>query len=156
VVEGVEIGGLSTNTHDEFTTAVGFQATAPQPERDEYGRIRLLAGEPEGGLLASLPADVHLYEAERGTPVMLRSPAEQVVELEVMVDGHDLVYLPEQTVLENGAGKFELTVEQSGEGVRIKRTLSLTSREYPAEMWPELRALLLAETDEAHRLIMLK
>jgi hypothetical protein len=156
VIEGANVGGYSVTNYDEFTTAAGFQLEAPLPDRDNYGRVRFVLGQPEHGLLSKLPADIHVHEADRGSPVQLTSRMEQQIEFELNLDGLDVVYVPESVSIENEAGRFELVTEQSGDRLLVNRFITLSSRSYSPELWPQVRELLLAETQLKNRLILLK
>lgn len=156
VVEGAQVGGYSSTTYDEFTIATGFEVTAPLAKKDNLGRIRVVLGDPADGLWSWMPSDVHLYSSERGSPVQLQSSAQQTVEVQFNDSERQLVRLPEPVKLENKAGRFELAVEQEEGSVTVRRTLRLSKRTYDASEWPQLRELLVADKDEANRVILFK
>jgi hypothetical protein len=135
--------------------SVNLELTAAG-EPDSLGRLPVVIGTPAGGLISSLPYDVHLDLAERGAPVRLSDAVTQSVRVTLDLAELDVVRLPEPKMLENGAGRFELTVDREGDKVRIIRTVTLTKAYFTAEEWPDLREILLAETHDANQTILLE
>jgi hypothetical protein len=125
-------------------------------EPDTLGRLPVVIGTPGGGLIPSLPHDVHLYLAERGAPVLLPDAIAQSVRVTLDLADLDVVRLPEPMTLENGAGRFELTVDRKDDKVTVSRTTTLIKAQFTAEEWPGLREILLAETHDSNRTILLE
>lgn len=151
-----EVSAYNPVTFDRFNVAAGFKVKAAAADRDDMGRLPVVVDEPGYGLFAILPEDVHLYESSRGTPVHLAGALAQTASVGFDLGGLEPVYLPESTVLENSAGRFELKVERSGDRVTLTRILQLNEARFDAAQWPDLRALLLAEKAERNRTLLLK
>ena len=79
-------------------------------------------------------------------------------ELYLDTEGVEVVHVPEEIVIENRAGRFESINEQDEAGgeLHVARSLLLSRPRYAAGEWTELRALLLAEQHEGHRLVLLE
>jgi len=145
----------------------GFALTMDAPEPDDSGRTTIVMGDPEGGIVSQLPGDVHTYEADRDSPVLLPGPMRQTVTLVLDPGDAEFVRTPEPLSLENALGEFSLTVDERGDGrIVVVRSLSIGRGRDPggrggglivaARDWRLLRALLLEETDPRHRTLMLK
>ena len=153
-------GAESVSYNLEFFTrsivraGFGFETGKPQP--DDQGRIRLTAGDPAGGIIDAMPDDIKLYLSGRNCPVLF--PSEMVQKISLVVDPgeREIVYLPEEISIKNEAGSFHLRVKNKDGRLFIERELSLGTRVVPEEMWPQLRSLLLEETDPANRTVILK
>jgi hypothetical protein len=64
------------------------------------------------------------------------------------------VHLPESRTLVNEAGEFSVSAEENDGWIILERKLSLTADYYPAEMWPQVRALLLEDGDPANGTVL--
>ncbi len=156
--------GLSLLTDEAVTAGFSFSFEAPEP--DDRDRTRFAPGDPPGGLVSGLPADVHRYVGERDSPVVLPSAMRQSVAVTVKADDVEAVRVPEEVALENAAGSFRLSVDEGDDGsFTVTRELSLggsggRSGAGPVTVtpgdWPALRALLLEEADPRNRTILLK
>ena len=167
-VASATLAGASVEDHslavlqDECVVA-GFSFAIDDPEPDDSERTRFELGDPAGGLLASLPRDVHLYVEHRDSPVMLPGAAVQTLTLRINVGDREVVRVPEEVTLENEVGHFRLTVEHEGSDITITREIAVGAGDGsdaalsigPAE-WPSLRAILLEEADPRNRTILLK
>ncbi len=132
----------------------GFGLDVEKPEVETSGRTRLVVGAPAHGLM-SRAAGVHLYDESRGSPVMLPAPMEQRVKIRVKTGADGVVNLPAAVSIVNDAGEFTVkTTEQDG-WITVERELKLNADTYPAEMWPQLRALLLEDADPVHGTILM-
>jgi hypothetical protein len=156
VLDGAEITGLSFERLDPGRTTAGFALSLAAIEPDDRDRIRLTLGEPGGGLLDALPPDVRLFEERRASPVLLAGPIEQEVELRLELGDREVVSLPIERSIENGVGRFSLTVERGDDRVTVRRTLRVSTATVGAAEWPLLRALLLEETDPRSGTVYLK
>jgi len=156
VVESLTVSGFNLAELGADRAVVRFEGTARPRKRDTAGRLPLVIGDPAGGLIATLPPDVHLYQAQRGTPVQLPGLLEQTVTVRLRVAELETVRLPEPAELTNAAGSFRLSVERQDGQIVVTRATRLAKAAYPPEEWPALRALLLAEGDAAHRTVLLK
>ncbi|MBN2565990.1 MAG: DUF3857 domain-containing protein [Candidatus Eisenbacteria bacterium] len=162
--------------------AVGFSLEIEAPEPDDIGRTSLVVGDPDGGMLAAMPGDVHVYSEHRDSPVLLPGPLSQTVIISIDPGEMEEVLVPEPTSLGNEVGSFSLSVERRNngslvltrsltigtptEGADAERADAERSREegqvryhglmISAAQWPMLRQLLLEESDPRHRTILLK
>ena len=57
--------------------------------------------------------------------------------------------------MENEVGRYSLNVEEKDGWVTIDREITLDVTNIPPDAWPNLRALLLEETDAAGRTILI-
>ena len=129
----------------------------------------LTVGRIDGGLMDLLPADIHMHEAARQSPLRLPWHLVETVELRLQVDDRD-VLTPEPMSMEGATGSFRVDVSREYGWLRVAQRLSLhvddASRPvglkdprrhlHPAESWPELRALLLEAGEPEHGTIVLK
>ncbi|MBD3347945.1 MAG: DUF3857 domain-containing protein [Candidatus Eisenbacteria bacterium] len=135
----------------------GFAFDYDPGEEDEYGRHVLELGEPEGAVLSQLPRDVHLYSAERESPVVTRSALLQSIELRVRPQDQEVVYHPPATSISNAAGSLEVAAEAGEEGeLTLRRRLELIGSRFEPGEWTALRELLLEETHERNGRVLLK
>jgi hypothetical protein len=151
-----KVKGYNPTSFDRFSVATGFKFKSDASARDNMDRIVLNVTSPAEGISGSLPNDVHLYQDVRETPVLLPGTMMQKVCVSLDLGDLELVSLPEEKTIENGAGKFILKVVNEDGKVTLKRKLSLTKQRYEAAEWAELRALLLADADASNGLIVVK
>ncbi len=156
VLDGGEAEDFSPVSFDRFGVEAGFKFKAPVADVDEFGRIPLHIGQPKGGIVDRLPADVHLYDESRQSMVFLPGDLTQTVQVRLEPGHGEVVYKPEDKVIDNLAGKFTVTSAREGDLLVITRTLQLRQNNFIAEEWSALRELLLVETDEANGLVLLK
>lgn len=172
-VAGSAASGATINEHSVVRihrdqVVAGFEFDIDAPEPDDQGRIELAVGDPTGGVLDRLPPDVHLYSATRGSPLALLGPMSQKVTLRLRIGESEAARLPEPRSLENSVGRFSLTVVEEDDWVTVTRELAIGDPEAKVEpweagpmivapdQWPELRELLLEETDRANRSVFLR
>ena len=86
---------------------------------------------------------------------MMAGPVEQLVKVRLKVGEAEAAHLPEPVSLVNDAGTFTVTSTEKDGWITVERELKLTADSYPAEMWPQLRALLLEDADPANGIILL-
>jgi len=172
-VAGSAASGASLTEHgvvrihrDQVVAGFEFDVEAPEP--DDQGRIELAVGDPPGAVLDRLPGDSHLYSADRGSPLTLPGPMSQKVRLRLRIGESEVVRLPEPRSIENSVGRFSLTVEEDDDWVTVTREIAIGDPEAEVEplepgamivapeQWPELRELLLEETDRANRSVFLR
>jgi hypothetical protein len=67
-----------------------------------------------------------------------------------------MIHLPAARHIENEAGSFILRIEQEDGWVTVDRSLILHWATIEPAAWPQLRALLLEESDAANRSILMK
>jgi hypothetical protein len=163
-LEGATLDDHSLALLKDTEVVAGFTLSLEEPEADGSGRVRLEMGDPAGGIMARLPSGVHIYSEHRDSPVRLMGPMEQTFTLDIELGDREIVRLPEERSLTNTAGSFSLSVEQGTDKVTVTRTLALNP---PAlvdrveklihvgpEVWPDLRALLLEESDHRNRVLL--
>jgi hypothetical protein len=176
VLDGATAEEVGLSELSENRVTAGFSLKLETPEPDDRGRTILVVGDPEGGVLASMPQDVHTYSEHRSSPVLLPGPVRQTVAFRLDPGEMEAVRVPEPASLTNDVGSFELSVERGGDGIiTVTRTLAVgteradsggddgtrpgagyTGLEIRPEDWPSLRSLLLEESDPRHRTLMLR
>ena len=124
--------------------------------KDSLERKVLVLGKPDGGILSQLPAGGHLYDESRQTPVMGIGNWNQTVILRIEVGDEDLLQTPESFSLANEAGSFEMEVAFENGWLVLTRTLQIAEEATAASNWPQLRALLLKESDPAFGTVIWK
>ncbi len=156
-LEGADMSEWSPLEFSPQGVVCGFAVEMAEPEPDDSGRLHFRLGSPSSGVMGALPAGVHLYASDRHSPVMLPSPVAQTVTLHLDPGDREVVERPENVSMENKAGSFDLSVTDHNDGtLTITRTLRLSSDYYSGSEWPELRALLLAETNERNGTLLLR
>jgi len=86
---------------------------------------------------------------------MLPAPMEQWVKVRIKTGADGGVHLPPNISLVNDAGEFTVNSNEEGDWITVVRELKLNADSYPAEMWPQLRALLLEDADPVHGTILM-
>ena len=144
ILPGAEMGDIQRG----LTGGFSFAFSIPVAEEDENGIKRWVLGPVNAGVL---PADVHVTDQTRTSPVIIGSNLRNVVSVRLKSDG---VSMPESMTLDNEAGTFTVEVfEEYGWSV-VERTLELKQDRYEADQWPALRALLLEEQDPRYGTIL--
>ncbi len=80
----------------------------------------------------------------------------QTVILRIEVGDEDLLQTPESFSLANEAGSFEMEVAFENGWLVLTRTLQIAEEATAASNWPQLRALLLKESDPAFGTVIWK
>jgi hypothetical protein len=145
---------LAALKRDEVVAGFAFDLESGEP--DDRGRTRVAIGDPAGGLLAHLPADVRSDHGHRDSPVVLPGPMFQRVVLRLEIGEGEPVRIPEDVALENAVGRFALTVVEDGEWLTVIREIAIDVDTVPPADWPALRDLLLEEVDPRNRTILLE
>jgi len=154
VIPGATLNRSNPEIFHQHQVVFGFGLDVEKPEADPSGRTRLVVGIPTHGL-ASRADGVHLYDESRGSPVMLPAPMEQWVKVRIKTGAGGGVHLPPNISLVNDAGEFTVNSSEEGGWITVVRELKLNADSYPAEMWPQLRALLLEDADPVHGTILM-
>ncbi len=136
--------------------AVGFDVEMAAPKSDDQGRITFAISAPPAGIGGKLPDDLHLYDEQRSSPVLLNGILTQHIRLHLKTGDRKIVYMPESSEMNNEAGRFVVHAESEDGRITLERGLRLDGIIVQPEDWPLLRALLLEEQDPAHRTIILK
>jgi len=156
VLPETDVDGYNPEVFSGSMVTAGFDLTAKPVEADDQGLMRIVIGDPAGGIIAGLPPDVRLYHERRDTPVLLPGNAMQRVKLRIKTGEREIVLMPEPRSIENAVGRYTLRVENDDGWVTVERELTLKSTTVDPPAWPLLRALLLEETDAAGRTILMK
>ncbi|MDO9695247.1 MAG: DUF3857 domain-containing protein [Candidatus Latescibacteria bacterium] len=156
VLEGATLEDANPATLRPESVIYGFDVVLPAGEADASGRLRLAPGSPRDGLLTLLPADVHLHDGTRGSPVLLPGALVQRVRVTLNVGDREVVRLPQDHEIVNQAGRFRLRVEREGARLVVEREVEIAGGESPPSLWPDLRLLLLEEADPVNRAILLR
>jgi hypothetical protein len=160
VLDGSDVTEYNFTELEPSSVVAGF-AFSYEPDDDERDRITVVAGDPRGGALSKLPSDVRLYHEYRDSPVILADRLSQSVVVRIRTEDVEIVQLPVPVSLENDLGRFSVTVDTEDEWVTVRREFAITIPKafapvVAAEDWPNLRTLLLAETSERNRTIILR
>lgn len=157
MLEGADVTDWSIVEFSPEHVVCGFSFDLGMGEPDGFGRTRMQLGSPDAGILGRLPGNAHLYASHRDSPVLLASPLSQRVTLHLDPGDLEIVRAPEPASLTNAVGGFELTVERENDGsLTLTRSIRLDSERIGTDRWPDLRALLLAETQERNGTILLR
>jgi hypothetical protein len=170
LLDGAEIVDCNVATLTRPVVVAGFSFSLAEPEPDEQGRIEVAVGSPEGGVLAAMPANTHLYSAARRSPVLLPGPMTQSVRLRLKASDREVVHVPSPLGIENAAGRFAVSAEVGDDGwVTVSREIEVRARSagggdapgaadgpFEARPWPALRALLHEEADRRGGTVLLR
>ncbi len=157
ILEGASVSGWGPVEFSPDRVVCAFSVDVAAGEPDGSGRTRLRVNPPDAGIMGALPNDVHLYVGHRDSPVVLPAALSQTVTLRLDPGDSKLVETPSPSSLTNAVGGFDLTVKRNGDGsVTLSRTLRLDHSRVEAGEWPDLRALLLAETNERSGTLLLR
>ncbi len=156
ILHNIEVTGYNPEVFEKTHVAAGFGFTMKMAEPDKQGRRGCAIGDPLGGIADVLPADVHLYHAQRTSPVMVPGAMTQTVRIRIKACKKSIIHLPEARTVQNEAGSFTITVEMNDGWVTIERKLTLNGGKIDPEAWPHLRALLLESKDQAGRMVLMK
>jgi len=156
ILGGAEITGWNPQTFGREKVAVGFGLEVPSSARDRFGRVRLEAGSPHGGIADALPPGIHPENGHRDVPVILPGPMSQTVRLRLELGGLETVRVPEPASVETSAGSFDLLLDPEEGAVTVERRLRIDGARIGPEEWSALRSLLLLELDEGSRVILLE
>lgn len=154
VIPGADLKRTNPEIFHQHQVIFGFGFEMEKPEPEDSGRTRLVVGTPSHGLMSQV-AGVHLYEDVRQAPVSVAGPMEQLVKVRLKSCEAGTVHLPEPVSVVNEAGEFSVTATEKDGWIVLERKLVLAAKFYPAQMWPQLRALLLEDADPANGTLLL-
>lgn len=155
VLEGIEVTDYSFNRFDIFSVIAGFDFNMKKPDKDNYGRLPLKTGDPAGGIYDHLPENISLYNAEHKSPVNLQCLMRRTVELRIKTGDLQPVYIPTDKKMENKAGGVIITVKQDNDRIDIRRELYISRVDFEPALWPDLRNLLLFDSNNQNRTVLL-
>lgn len=150
ILEGAKVTAWNPERFDRSGVVAGFSLELPAAERDGLGRLVVeLAAAPAGNI-------VTLHQETRESDLHLPAPAELVCEIHLEPGELELVHLPPAAALENEAGRWKVESSAGDDKVVLVRRLDLPRARCPAALWPELRALLLAQENRTGRVLCFK
>jgi hypothetical protein len=163
-IQGVVRSVLPDGTVNEFNPEIfqpyrisaGFNVSVKKGTPDDRDRTALSIGDPRGGIVSRLPADIHPHQEIRTSPVSIPAAMTQRIQLRLKVNDSTIVQMPAPRMRENSAGRFEVKVSREDGWITIERLLTLEDGTHAADTWPDLRSLLLEESDAANRTIVVK
>jgi hypothetical protein len=156
LLTGSELSGHNVDVLSPREVVAGFAFTLTPDDPDERGRTRFLVGDPSGGILSILAGDVVLHQGSRESPVSLVAPVRQSVILRLARGDGDVLRVPGEETIENQVGGFSVSVEEDDDWITVTRELRIGKTTVEPDRWPELRALLVAETHPRNRTILVK
>jgi hypothetical protein len=156
IVDGAKLNTFNPERFDDRRVVIGFEFELEMPEPDDHDRISLLFRQPSEGILRLLPGDVHLYHQRRSSPVHLPSNVGQSITVRIDADNLEAVFLPVGQNISNGCGNFALSVEEDDGKLMIQRSLTLKKAVYDPDDWQDLRSLLLSDSHERNRTVLLR
>ena len=127
VLEGAVVASANPATFRPEAVTYGFKVTLPAGEADDLGRRRLSLGDPDDGLMSLLPADVHLYEDSRGTPVLSPDALVQRVRVSLTLGDREVVRLPENREIVN-SGRIRAHIRRTRRRPRASSNANWRSR----------------------------
>ena len=153
---GAVVSDYNTGVLEETRVEAGFEFSFKPAPPDGAGRTAISTGDPAGGILSRLGADIRPSHGKRTSYAAIQGAMTQRVRLRVKTDGVTVAGMPEPRNIENEAGSFTLKVSREAGWLTIDRTLSLKGGAVAPAAWPALRALLLEERDAADGAVLLK
>jgi len=146
-----DLDACTPRTFVPLGVSVACKGTLAGPEEQKNGTVRLTVGDPGDGVLGHRPHDIHLYESERSSAIMLPAMAQDIT-VRLPLDGFTVVRLPATVIVNNAAGHCTVSAKVADGWLVYRRSVSLTG----AGTWPELRAVLLEAGEGRNRDIVLK
>jgi hypothetical protein len=156
VLPGAKVKNYNPELFERDRVAVGFELIIGASDPDGHGRTEITTGKPVGGIADHLPADVHLYNERRGSPVLLPGEITQRIRIRIHTGDREIAQLPEAVELANGTGRYTVSADHTGGWVVVERTLTLNAGTVAPASWSDLRALLLEDDELAGRTVLLK
>jgi hypothetical protein len=156
VLPGSSVNGYNLEVLEPDQVAVGFDLALEDQEPDDRGRTAIRIGDASGGVTTELQSGVFPFEEGRSSPILIPGKMTERITVRVLTGGRESVYLPEAIELSNDVGRYERTSDTEDGWVTVVRTLALETATIPPEAWPDLRSLLLEDTDLAGRTILMK
>ncbi|NMC44178.1 MAG: DUF3857 domain-containing protein [candidate division Zixibacteria bacterium] len=151
--------GVTEYTPDRFEPAAAaatFTMELAKPEPNDLGAVPLVLGNPIGGIIDNLPSGIEMVVPKRWSSVYLPFPMTQRIELRLNLRSWQAAFFPVNQTIENAVGRFTVASEVKDSQLVVIRALQLTKTIIEPEEWPLLRQLLLADSHEKNRTILLK
>lgn len=161
ILSGASVSGTLPRHLAGNAAVLAFELSLPPVEDDEErvsedAGVRLMIGAPRIGLLGGLPADVNLVDRRRTSPVLLTASGVVSSSVRLRVDADRVRHLPATQQLVNRAGSLEFTTSRSGDWLTCTFRLEVAEARLEADLWPDLRALLLEAMDPVRRTLVLE
>lgn len=156
VLPKVELTSYNPVDFDPISVAMNMELKSAMPEKDTFGRMVLNLNEAAHGISDQMPGNLHLYQADRTSPVILWGKMEENLRVTMDLGKLETVEVPETTTFENSAGKFTLTVSVDDGKLTLARRLKLNKSRYDSADWKDLRSLLLTAAEEKNCKLYLK
>ncbi len=158
ILTGCEIADITS-----LATAFRFTVTMPELPLDHLDQPVLALGPWDNGVLDQLPADIHLHDEARTTPLRIPRNLREEVELRLKVDDRS-VRAPEAVHMTGATGVFTVETGTEHGWLTVTRTLDLSQPDdgvsldwnepnrhvHAASAWPGLRQLLLESREPIH------
>ncbi len=159
IMEDADIVNYNPVVFNDREVQSGFEFELKKPDNDDLDRIMLTFGEPLDGIIDQLPEGTNLFDSQRTADLLINtfalSTMDQALEINLDLEGLELVDYPDDLTIENDAGSFSITATKDDHKLKISRKLD-GIHSIDAKDWPALRQLLLAETHDRNQTIYLK
>jgi len=156
IIEGAKVTGFNPSVFEYTEVIIGFKIELEKPEVDFQDRLKIVIGEPSGGIMAMFSDDVHIYELKHPATIQLPGFLNQQVKLKIGLEGLEIIYTPENKIIANEAGSFSTIVVKHDEKLTVTRKLELLKSSYKADDWPPLKELLLAQDHQQNKTLLFK
>ncbi len=153
---GSKVTAFNPEVFESGRIMVGFAFEISALEPDAHDRVGFVLGDPAGGIADRVSHDVHLYHEHRGSPVVLPGKMTQHVRLRIKTGNKTIVHIPETREINNKVGHFSVRSNKDGGWVTVDRKLTVFVPVVEAGAWPDLRSLLLEESDSGGKTILMK
>lgn len=156
MLKGSSVSEYTPNRFEPSAVSATFTTALAKPEADDRGCVPIVVGNPVGGIIDNLPSDVQAYIPQRGSSVRLPCLMDQRIELRLDLGSWRVVFSPADQTVENAVGRFTVSSVTRDSQLVVVRELHLIKAVIGPDEWPSLRQLLLAESHEKNRTILLK
>ena len=153
---GSKVTAFNPEVFESGRVMVGFSFEISALDLDACDRVGFVLGNPAGGIADRVSHDVHLYHEHRGSPVVLPGKMTQHVRLRIKIGDRKIVHVPEAREIDNKVGHFSVRSDKGGGWITVDRELTVFVPVVDAEVWPDLRTLLLEEADTGGKMILMK
>ena len=156
VLPGCTVDGCNPETLTPERAVIGFNFKIEKTEPDRFERTHLALGDPAGGINSNLPDDIHLYQENRTSPVVLPCTFNQTVTVRLKAGDRSIVSLPRAEEITNRTGRFTERVSREDGWITVERSLQLNRGVWDPASWPQMRELLLGNQRADGRTIVLE
>ncbi len=156
IIDGAKVTSYNPTVFNDSEMVAGFEIAAEKAEKDFKDRLKIVIGEPSGGVLNLLPDNIPIYEAAYLPTIQLPGLLSQQVKLQIDLKGLDIVYCPDDKIVANKAGNFSTIIVKKDDRLSVTRKLELSQSSYKPADWTMLKELLLAEDQERNKILLFK